>query len=62
MIIKNSKLIDYVRVVHVTTSIEQAMEQNLKREDKVPKIVFYVYRKKFEEPLKSEGMNEIIKV
>ena len=38
------------------------MEQNLKREHKVPKIVFYVYRKKFEEPDESEGINEIIKV
>ena len=52
----------YVRVVHVTTSIEEAMDQNQKREHKVPKIVFYVYRKKFEEPLKNEGIDEIIKV
>ena len=52
----------YVRVIHINTSIEQSMEQNRKREHKVPKIVFYVYRKKFEEPAKSEGVDEIIEI
>ena len=52
----------YVRVVHVATSIEESMEQNSKREQKVPKIVLYVYRKKFEEPSKSEGVDEVIEV
>ena len=52
----------FVRIIHISTSIEESMQQNQKREHKVPKIVFYVYRKKFEEPVKSEGVDDIIKV
>lgn len=52
----------YVRVVHITASIEQSMVQSEQREHKIPKIAFYVYRKKFEEPNKSESIDEIITV
>lgn len=53
-----------VRCIWKTTSIDKAMEQNKKREleggVKIPNIVFYVYKKKFEEPTKEEC--EIVKV
>ena len=49
-----------VRIVHITTSIEESLLQNQNRDIKVPKIAFYVYRKKFEKPTKDEGVNEII--
>ena len=48
-----------VRVFWVQTPIDVAMERNKQRAleggTKVPDIVFYVYRKKFEEPHESEG-------
>lgn len=50
-----------VRVIHITTSIEEAMHQNNKRAIKVPKIAFWVYRKHFQEPTLAEGINEVIK-
>ena len=51
-----------IRLIHVSTSIELSMERNFKRDkDKqVPKIAFYTYRKKFEEPNINEGFKEII--
>jgi bifunctional polynucleotide phosphatase/kinase len=51
-----------VRIIHITTSIEESLLQNQKRDIKVPKIAFYVYRKKFSEPDKDEGVDEIIKL
>jgi bifunctional polynucleotide phosphatase/kinase len=51
-----------IRIVHMTTSIEESMERNVGRDRKVPKIVFYVYRKKFEPPSKEEGFEDIIEV
>jgi bifunctional polynucleotide phosphatase/kinase len=48
-----------VRVIWVTTSIGDSMERNkeraLKSGSKIPDIVYYVYRKHFEEPNESEG-------
>jgi len=53
-----------VRCVWKTTTIDKSMEQNKQREmegkPKIPNIVFYVYKKKFEEPINDEC--EIIKV
>jgi predicted kinase len=47
-----------VRCIWKTTPIEQAMEQNRERQKqggpKIPDVVFYTYRKKFEEPTESE--------
>lgn len=47
-----------VRCFWKTTSIEQAMEQNRERQKeggpKIPDIVYYTYRKKFEEPTEDE--------
>ena len=48
-----------VRVFWVQTSIEQSMERNKQRAseggNKVPDVVFYVYRKNFETPTEDEG-------
>jgi len=48
-----------VRVIWVQTPIEVAMERNKQRAaeggPKIPDVVFYVYRKNFEEPTEIEG-------
>jgi bifunctional polynucleotide phosphatase/kinase len=53
-----------VRCVWVTTSLERAMEQNKQRAmeggPRVPDVVFYTYRKYFEEPAVGEGCEVII--
>lgn len=53
-----------VRCVWVTTSMQDAMARNANRHDRgkpaVPQIVYYVYRKKFEKPIVSEGFAEVI--
>lgn len=51
-----------IRVIHLTTSIEEAMHRNLQRIKPVPKIALYLYRKNFEKPEKSEGLYEIINI
>lgn len=54
-----------VRVFWVQTSIEDSMERNRQRAaeggPKVPDVVFYVYRKNFEEPAAAEGF-KIVKL
>lgn len=49
-----------VRIVHITTPIEESLLQNQNRDIKIPKIAFYIYRKKFIKPNKDEGVDEII--
>lgn len=39
-----------VRFFHINTGMRVAMQQNKQREKPVPDVVFYVYRKRFEEP------------
>lgn len=55
-----------VRVFWVKTPIDEAMERNKQRVSeggtKIPDVVFYVYRKKFEEPTAAEGFAEIVKL
>ena len=51
-----------IRLIHLTTSIEESMHRNLQREKPVPKIALYVYGKKFEPPEISEGLYEIINI
>ncbi len=51
-----------VRLVHVTTSFDESKSRNANRETKLPPIVLYVYRKKYEEPSISEGFSEIINI
>jgi bifunctional polynucleotide phosphatase/kinase len=51
------------RVFWVQTSIEDSMERNRQRAaeggPKVPDVVFYVYRKNFEEPTQAEGFKVV---
>ena len=51
-----------IRIIHLTTTIEEAMHRNLQRTNPVPKIALYLYRKNFEKPEKSEGLYEIINI
>jgi bifunctional polynucleotide phosphatase/kinase len=44
-----------VRCIHVATPIEVAQARNGAREHPVPKIVYNVYRKRFEPPTEAEG-------
>ena len=59
---KRKEYIDFARIagkpcrcIHVVTSFEESLARNNKRDAPVPKIVYYVYRKKFEEPTVEEG-------
>jgi bifunctional polynucleotide phosphatase/kinase len=49
-----------VRCIHVATPIEVSMERNKGRENPVPNIALYMYRKKFEEPTADEGLEIIV--
>jgi bifunctional polynucleotide phosphatase/kinase len=51
-----------IRCIHISTSFEESLYRNNQRpkEQIVPKIVYYIYRKKFEIPTKDEGFNSII--
>ena len=51
-----------VKVVHITTSMKESMNQNKQRDVKVPDMAFFNYKKNFEKPSKSEGINEIIEM
>ena len=51
-----------IRLIHLTTSIEESMHRNLQRDKPVPKIALYLYRKNFEKPEESEGLYEIINI
>lgn len=51
-----------VRVIHVATTIEEALGRNAERDKPVPKIAFYLFRKNFEEPTRAEGIEEIITI
>jgi bifunctional polynucleotide phosphatase/kinase len=50
-----------VRCILMTTSLEESLARNNKREKPIPKIVFNIYKKKYEEPSDSEGF-KIIKI
>lgn len=52
----------HTRVIHINVSIEQAMYQNQKREKPVPKIAMWMFRKHYEKPTKTEGMDDLIVV
>lgn len=43
-----------IKIIHIQTSFEESLKRNDQRTIKVPKIVFYMYRKKFEKPTKNE--------
>jgi bifunctional polynucleotide phosphatase/kinase len=48
-----------IRCIHVNTSFEESLQRNNTRDMPVPKIVYYMYRKNFQEPTLSEGFYEI---
>ena len=49
-----------VKVVHITTSMKESMNQNKQRDVKVPDMAFFNYKKNFEKPSKSEEKNKRI--
>lgn len=51
-----------IRCIDVKTDIIESMFRNNKRQKVIPKIVYYVFRKKYEEPNVSEGFSEIIRI
>ena len=51
-----------VRLIHLTTTIEESMHRNVQRDKPVPKIALYIYRKNFEKPEQEEGLYEIIDI
>jgi bifunctional polynucleotide phosphatase/kinase len=68
-IIKRKEYIDVankykiqVRCIDVKTDITESMFRNNKRDKVIPKITYYVFRKKYEEPTMSEGFSEIITI
>ncbi|NBP66995.1 MAG: HAD-IIIA family hydrolase [Bacteroidetes bacterium] len=48
-----------IRCVHVNTSYEEALYRNNNRERPVPKIVYNVYKKHFQEPKLEEGFKDV---
>lgn len=48
-----------IRCIYINTSFDESLYRNNNREIIVPKIVYYVYRKKFQEPLIDEGFNQV---
>jgi len=51
-----------VRLIHISTDFDESKSRNENREQKVPIIVLYVYRKNYEEPELSEGYSDVITV
>lgn len=51
-----------VRIIRMTTTIEESMSRNLERTIKVPKIALYMYRKHYEEPTIDEGFYQVIEI
>jgi bifunctional polynucleotide phosphatase/kinase len=51
-----------IRLIHLTTTMEESVHRNIQRDKPVPKIAYYMYRKHFEKPEESEGLYEIIEV
>lgn len=51
-----------VRCIVMTTDITESMFRNNKRQKVIPKITYYVFRKKYQEPTVDEGFSEVIHV
>ena len=51
-----------VRIVHIASTIEEALMNNAKRDKPIPKIAFYLFRKHYEQPTIEEGVEEVITV
>lgn len=50
----------HIRVIEISTTMEEAMYRNSMREKPVPKIVFYIFRKNYEKPSLDEGLDDYI--
>ena len=50
----------HIRVIEMSTTMEEAMYRNSMREKTVPKIVFYIFRKNYEKPSLDEGFDHYI--
>lgn len=50
----------YIRCIVMKTDIVESMFRNNTRQKVIPKITYYVFRKKYKEPSIDEGFNEII--
>jgi len=68
-IIKRKEYIDVakkynipVRCIDIKTDIVESMFRNNKRDKVIPKITYYVFRKKYQEPTVSEGFSEVITI
>ena len=48
------------RCINVKTDIVESMFRNNKREKVIPKITYYIFRKKYQEPTIDEGFKEVI--
>tara|TARA_A100001015_G_scaffold176204_1_gene195965 strand:+ start:557 stop:1201 length:645 start_codon:yes stop_codon:yes gene_type:complete len=51
-----------IRIIELTTSMGTSFNRNNQRENIVPKVVFYLYRKKYQKPFLSEGVKQIIEI
>jgi bifunctional polynucleotide phosphatase/kinase len=51
-----------IRCIVMQTDMAEAMFRNNKRNKIIPKITYYVFRKKYQEPTLDEGFREIIKI
>jgi len=50
----------HIRVIEISTSIEESMHRNALREKPVPRMAFYMFRKHYEKPTSGEKINEYI--
>jgi len=51
-----------IRCIVLKTDITESMFRNNKRQKVIPKITYYVFRKKYQEPTTDEGFSEIISI
>lgn len=51
-----------IRCVHISTPYDESLIRNNMRDKPVPKIAFNVYRKRFAQPLKTEGFFDVLTI
>lgn len=51
-----------IRCVLMTTTMEESMRRNSTRENPVPKIIYNIYKKNYQEPFADEGFYDIIRL
>lgn len=52
----------HIRIIELTTSMEEGMYRNSMREHPIPKIAFYMFRKRYQAPSVNEGVDEYIRL